>query len=49
MYVHRANIPGDSPEKQRIPCKNKIKNTSDTSINRKKSIQVPENQSKREK
>ena len=46
MSGHGASVSGESPDKQHIPCNNKIKNTSDTSIQVKESIQVQENPSK---
>ena len=49
MSEHGASVSGESPDEQRITCKNKRKNTSDTLIKGKESIQIPDNQSKRAK
>ena len=49
MSWHGASVSSESPDKQRIPHKNKTKNTFDTSIKVKESIQEPENPSKRAK
>ena len=49
MYGYRSSVSGESPGKQRIPRKNKRKNTSDTSITGNDIIQVPDNPSKRQK
>ena len=49
MSGHVASVLCESPDKQRITRKNKRRNTSDTLIKGKESIQVPENPSKRAK
>ena len=49
MSWHGESLSSVTPDKQRITCKNKRKNTSETSIKGKESIQEPENQCKREK
>ena len=49
MSGHGASVPKESPDKQRIPRKNKINNTLDTSIKGKESIQETWNPSKMEK
>ena len=46
MSGHGASVSGESPDKQRIPRKNKIRRTLDTSIKGKEIIQVPDNPSK---
>ena len=46
---HGASVSSEPPYKQRIPCKNKRKNTPETSIKGKESIQEPDNPIKRAK
>ena len=46
MSGHGSIVSGESPDKQRIPCKNKINNTSYTSIKGKESVQVLDNPNK---
>ena len=49
MSGHGACVSSESIDKQRIPRKNKRKNTSDTFIKQKESIQEPDKPSKRAK
>ena len=49
MYGHGSSVSSKSPDKQLIPCKNKINNTSDTQIKGKESIQELDNPSKTSK
>ena len=49
MSGHGASVSSESLDKQRIPRKNKINNTSDTHIKGKYNIQEIDNPSKREK
>ena len=49
MSGHGENLSSVTPDKQRIPRNNKIKNTSDALIKRIESIKEPDNPSKREK
>ena len=49
MSGHGTIVSSESPDKQCITCKNKIRNTSDTSIRGKESIQEPDKPSKRSK
>ena len=46
MSVHGESVSSVTPDKQRIPRKNKRKKTSDTFIKGKESIQEPDNPSK---
>ena len=49
MSGHVESVSTVTPDKECIPRKNKRKKTSDTLIRRKKSIQEPDNPSKRAK
>ena len=49
MYGHRERISSVPPDQKYIPCKNKIKKTSDNLIKGKESIQESDNRSKRAK
>ena len=49
MYGHGSSVSSKSPDKQLIPCKNKINDTSDTQIKGKESIQELDNPSKSSK
>ena len=49
MSGHGESLSSITPDKQRIPRKNKRKNTSDTSIKGKESFQEPDSPSKRAK
>ena len=49
MSGNGESLSSVTPDKQRIPRKNKIKKTSDTSIKGKESIQEPDNSSGRVK
>ena len=49
MSVHGEIVSSVTPDKQRIPSRNKRKNTEDISIRGKDIIQVPDNPSKRAK
>ena len=48
MSGHGESVSSVTLDKQRIPRKNKRKNTSDTLVRGKESIQVPDNPSKGE-
>ena len=47
MSGHRESLSNVTPNKQRIPCKNKRTKTSETLITRKETIQEPVSPSKR--